>query len=315
MILLPKGSPVKENVNPARVNLPEAMEKLVESQFSGYLRFDSPVGTGIIIFENGHLISALMQEVDADGRIIAYDAISRIFEMSIFGNAVLNIYRLNSEVAMSIHALLHGEYIYRGQDLKLINIQDLLGRIRSDRLSGCLRVYSERAVALVFYEAGHALGFLHEGAMELETTADLSVSVAAHPGAKLDLLSTVTADGIRMADLMASADLGPMWEKVRNRLLIERKKREVHTGRLSERELNDRYQRFFKLMRGIAERHIGQYGVMQVEKALKKVSNLMSIGELDQFFVELTRAANLVVAPAKVREMIDEMRRGVNALL
>jgi len=315
MILLPKGSPVKEKVNPARVNLPEAMEKLVESRFSGYLRFDSPVGTGIIIFEKGHLISALMQEGEVEARIIAYDAITRIFEMSILGNAVLNIYRLNSEVAKSIHALLHGEYIYREQDLKLIDIPALLGRIRSDRLSGCLRVYNDKAVALVFYEGGHALGFLHEGAMELETTADLATSVAAHSGAKLDLLSTVTADGVRMADLMASADLGPMWEKARNRLLDERKKREVRSGKLSDRDLEGRRERFAILMRGIAQRHIGQYGVTQVEKSIKKISSTMSIGELDQFFVELKKAATLVATPEKVREMIEEMRRGTNALL
>ncbi|MCF6179860.1 MAG: DUF4388 domain-containing protein [Geopsychrobacter sp.] len=315
MILLPKGSPVKERVNPARVNLPEAMDKLVDSQFSGYLRFDSPVGTGIIIFENGHLISALMQDTDAEGRIIAYDAISRIFEMSILGNAVLNIYRLASEVAMNIHALLHGEYIYHGQDIKLIDIKGLLGRISHDRLTGCLRIYTEDQVALIFYEEGHALGFIHEGSIELETTADIAASVALQPGAQLDLLSTVTAEGTRMADLMASADLGPMWEKARNRLLSERKKREAKSGELSDRELDMRRDRFLVLMRGIAERHIGQFGVTQVEKLVKKVSTVLSVGELDQFFLEMSKAGKMVAAVEVVQQMVDEMRRGANALL
>jgi len=315
MILLPKGSPVKEKVNPARVNLPEAMEKLVVSRFSGYLRFDSPVGTGIIIFENGHLISALMQDSDVERRIIAYDAISRIFEMSILGNAVLNIYRLDSEVAMYIHALLHGEYIYHGQDIRLIDVKGLLERIRSDRLTGCLRIYAEDQVALIFYEEGHSLGFIHEGSTELEMTADIASSVAARSGALLDLLSTVTAEGTRMADLMASADLGPMWEKARNRLLAERKKREAKSGKLSDRELGARRERFFALMRGVAERHIGQFGVTQVEKSVRKVSPMLSLGELDQFFSEMSRAGRMVSAPEKVKEMVDEMRHGTQGLL
>ena len=315
MIRLPKGSPVKERVNPARVNLPEAMDKLVESKFSGYLRFDSPIGTGIIIFTNGKLISALVQEFDVDRRIIAYDAINRIFEISILGNAVLNIYRLEPDVAKSIHALLHGEYIYHGQDLNLIDIKGLLTRISNDRLSGCLRIYAEDKVALIFYEYGNSLGFLHEGSMELETDVGSSMSVAALPGAKLDLLSTVTAEGTKMADLMASADLGPMWAKARNRLMEERKQRDGETGELSASELAIRRDRFFSLMRGIAERHIGQFGVTQVEKAFKKVSPMMSIGEIDHFFVDLARVAQMATAATKVKTMIDEMRRGARELL
>jgi hypothetical protein len=315
MILLPKGIPVKEKVNPARVNLPEAMEKLVENRFSGYLRFDSPRGTGIIIFEEGHLISALVQEQNADGRIIAYDAISSIFEMSIQGDALLNIYRLSSDVAIRIHALLHGEYIYRAQDLRQIEIGGLLKLIRNDRLTGCLRVYACQRVALIFFEEGHALGFLHEGSIELETTADLSTSVAAKPEARLDLLSTVTADGLRMADLMASADLRPMWEKARTRLLRVRRPGEEGQKILSAQELKARHERFVNLMRGIAERHVGSFGVTQVEKAVRKVSVLMPTAEIDQFFIDMAKTANLAVAPAKVKEMMDEMRRGVGALL
>lgn len=315
MILLPKGIPVKEKVNPARVNLPEAMEKLAENSFSGYLRFDSPIGTGVIIFEEGRLISAMMQEVDGDEKIIAYDAITRIFEISILGNAVLNIYRLSPEMSMSIHALLHGEYIYRGQDLKLIDIRSLLGKIRNEHICGCLRIYTQERVALIFYEMGSALGFFHDGSTELETTADTSMSVAALPAAKLDLLSTKLLEGTRMADLMASADLSPLWEKARNKLLAERKRREAKTGKVSEVDLEARRDRLFNLLRGIAERHVGQFGVTQVEKAFKKVSATLSIDEVDHFFAEMTKMAKLVAGPSKVKEMIDEMRRGTNALL
>lgn len=315
MILLPKGVPVKEKVNPARVNLPEAMEKLVENRFSGYLHFISPIGTGIIIFQNGHLISALMREEDSDERIIAYDAITHIFEMSILGNATLNIYRLSAEVTMSIHALLHGEYIYAGQDIKLIDIKALLSRIKSDRLTGCLRIYTKERVALIFYEQGNALGFFHDGSTELETTADTSMSVAALPGAKLDLLSTVTYEGKKIADLMSSADLSPMWEKARNRLLEERRKRESSGGKISDVERETRRERLYTLLRGIAERHIGQFGATQVDKAFKKVSAGLSVTEVDHFFAEMTRMAKMVAGPSKVKEMIEEMRRGAKALL
>ena len=53
MILLPRGNPVKEKVNPGKVNLPEALDKLRQGKFTGYLRFDFPAGTGVFIFEGG----------------------------------------------------------------------------------------------------------------------------------------------------------------------------------------------------------------------------------------------------------------------
>ena len=40
MVLLPRGNPVKENVNPGKVNLPDALDKLRQGKFTGYLRFD-----------------------------------------------------------------------------------------------------------------------------------------------------------------------------------------------------------------------------------------------------------------------------------
>lgn len=225
MIFLPRGNPVKEKVNPARVNLPEAMEKLRGGSFSGYLRFDCDKGTGIIVFEKGRLVSAFYQSRMSGKRLIAYDAIARIFEVSIQGDAELNIYRVGPELAMGIHSLLHGDYVYQGQDLKAVNIRSLLDKVKRNGLSGCLRIYTEKRTALIFYELGSSLGFFHDGSTQLEKTADMSMSVAKLPGAKLDLLATRNTDEVMLADLMASADLGPMWHKLRKKLLEDRKRK------------------------------------------------------------------------------------------
>jgi len=224
MILLPRGNPVKEKVNPARVNLPEAMEKLRGSTFSGYLRFDTEEGTGIIIFETGKLISAFYQASSSGEKLIAYDAISRIFEVSIEGNAELNIYRVEPELAMGIHGLLHGDYVYQEQDPQHINIRLLLDKIKRNHLNGCMRIYTEEKAALIFYENGVSLGFFHDGSTRLEKTADTSSSLARQPGARLDLLATRTTEEVMLADLMASADLGPIWQKLRKKMLNVRRR-------------------------------------------------------------------------------------------
>ena len=70
MILLPRGNPVREKVNPGKINMPDALGKLQKSNFTGYLRFEAAAGTGVIIFSSGKLISALYEE--KSDRLIAY---------------------------------------------------------------------------------------------------------------------------------------------------------------------------------------------------------------------------------------------------
>ena len=311
MIHLPRGIAVRENVNPARINLPEAMDKLRSGNFTGYLRFDASQGSGVIIFENGKLVSSLFVNADETERLIAYDAIARVFEISILGHATLNIYRLSSSLATALHALLHGQYIYKGQDLKLIDIRALLRRVKEEQLTGCLRVMAGDQTALIFYDQGHPLGFFHDGSSEIVTTADLSRSVAKLPGARVDLMKTGHLDGLILADLMASADLRPLWQRARKVLLEDRRQREEAAMRSLEEEMELRKQRILSQLKVIAGNHIGKFGVAQVEKAIAHVSLEMRPAEMEIFYREMQRLAKLVAGPSKIAAMLDEMKKAV----
>ena len=219
MLYLPQGKPVRQQVNPARINLPEAMGKLRGSKFTGYLRFDAPQGAGLILFHQGKLISAFFSSSEKASQQIAYDAIARIFEMSIQGHSSLNIYQLSADLVFSLHALLHGRYLHRAEDIRQFDVAAMLDKITAEMLSVCVRVYAGDRVALIFFDSGYALGFFHEGATELQPIADLEQSVAALPGALLDLVEIQSPDQIVLADLMGSADLAPIWKRVRSEIL------------------------------------------------------------------------------------------------
>jgi len=309
MIFLPKGIPVRKNVNPARINIPEAMEKLRVGSFTGYLRFDAPQGSGIVIFEKGKLVSAIFVGSEDEQRLIAYDAISKVFEVAILGDAILNIYRLEPDLAIGLHALLHGKYIYREQDLKLVNIQALLGKIKDECFSGCLRVYAEEQTVLIFYDAGSAMGFFHDGTTDLQVTADLSKSVAKLPGAKVDMLETEGIDGLVLADLMASADLGPIWQRMRKSLLRDRSQREEQAIRSREEEQDQQRRQTLTSMKTIAANYIGKFGVSQVEKAFSGIGPEMRKEEIAGFFADMERLATMVAKPKKVTQMISEMQK------
>ncbi len=312
MIVLPRGKPVRQKVNPARINLPEAMEKLRGSTFTGYLRFDSPQGTGVILFQSGQLISSIFVVKDESERLIAYDAIAKIFEISILGNAALNIYRLSSDLVLGVHALLHGRYLHKGLDLNGIDVREHLDNIKNEGLTVCLRVYAGEQTALIFYDQGYALGFFHDGKSELEPSADISKSVALLPGARIDILEIRSADEIILADLMGSADLGPIWQRTRKLLMEERRKREETAIRSQEQNRERRRQHTLAVFKTIAGNHIGKFGVTQVEKAFAAVGEDMNSADLETYFKDLQRLARLVAGQSKISTMIAEMKTQLN---
>ncbi len=310
MILLPRGNPVREKVNPGKINMPDALGKLHKSGFTGYLRFESATGTGIIIFSSGKLISALYE--DKADRLIAYDAIARIFELSLAGLLVLDIYKLSTELAMSIHALLHGNILYKGQELKLIDIKALLGKLKTDKMSGCLRIYTDEKIALIFYKDGTPLGFFHDGSTDIETKADASMSVAKLPGAKVDVLSSGGADEIDLADLMASADLGALWLKAQEMIVKDKQNRQQAESRDKVLAQKDRRLRLQSMLRGAAEKHIGRIGVQLIDKEMERhipENSDWTEAMFNKLLDDLSKAAKMVAGPSAIKSMLEDMKR------
>ena len=316
MILLPRGNPVKENINPGKVNLPGALKKLQAGRFTGYLRFDGEQGTGVFIFEKGKLVSALFEAEQE--RLIAYDAVTRIFEESLLGRMSLDIYQLSPELALSVHGLLHGEMLYRGQELKLIDIKSLLARIRQERMNGCLRIYAGERIALIFYEKGNALGFFHDGSTDIETTADTSMSIARLPGAKVDVLSTKSLEELMLTDLQQSADLVPLWQRAQKKLHSQRRREEADDSRQIEGREKEKRRAVREFLQTTAEKHLGRMGANLAEKEFEKStagSTVITEATLVPFYVGMTRAAKLVAGVTSVNLMLDEMKKGVKPLI
>lgn len=321
MVLLPKGNPVKENANPGKINLPGALEKLQAGKFSGYLRFDFPTATGVIIFEQGRLISSLLD--DGRERLIAYDAIAAIFEQSLEGQGRLDVYRLSPELALSVHALLHGDLLYKGQELKLIDIKLLLARLKELAITGCLRIYTGDRVALIFYREGNPLGFFHDGSTAIETTADTSMSVARLPGAKIDVLTTKGVGEGMLADLLSSADLPALWKRILEARRPAPEPVAFPAPSVEEPEAVDPAVReaesrdeLLAAWREIAVRHLGKIGGSLVEKEFEKnLSDVLDTATLNVFYERLGKAARLVAGHGKVNGMVEEMGRAAQEKL
>lgn len=219
-ILLPKGQTVKEQVVPVQVKLPEALTKLKESRFSGYLRFDLAAGAGILLFHLGRMVDALY--VGDGERRFDFDALNRIFEKSPEDSALLHIYRVSPDLALHLHGLLHGKPLSVGQEVAELDIPGLLAKIRANQVTGCLRIYAGDRVVLIFYRLGAPLGFFHEGGGDLEGAADPARSVANLPGAMIEIVGTADVFADKLADLLERVDLGQLWQGALSRVAEER---------------------------------------------------------------------------------------------
>jgi len=180
MFLLPKGNPLYENIPAAKIKLPDMLEKLKTGNFTGYLNFSFPTSVGILFFESGKLISALLER--GTTRQTGFEAMAGLCNNIMADGGSLNVYRLSKDLTMGLHALLHGEMLYRGQEVKLIDIKGLLEKVKAQRLNGCLRIYTEDRSALIFYKEGSPLGFFHDGTQDIDTSATESQKIARFTG-------------------------------------------------------------------------------------------------------------------------------------
>lgn len=309
MLLLPKGNPLYENIAAAKVKLPDMFEKLKAGGFTGYLNFTFPSATSVLFFEAGKLISAMHQQEAR--KLTGFEALAAVCSHIFAGGGNLSVYKLSRDLTMCLHAMIHGDLLYAGQELKLIDIKGLLENMKAQRLNGCLRIYTESRTALIFYKEGAPLGFFHDGSTDIETSATESQKIAGLPGAKIDILSTKSADELMHYDLLEMVNVPKLWESTSSRFASERDKVR------KEAAVVDRYQEEEKLreleddLREVAMAYVGKMGAALVEKELGDRGGRKALQDaalVSAFLAGVEKGAKLLTSISKTKEMLETMR-------
>jgi hypothetical protein len=211
MVILPRGKAIKEKISLKNFDILDCLKKLQISRFTGYLRFDCPGGTGIILYNRGKMIGIFFQGEGEN--LIALRALSNIFENIRGGRCLLYIYSVTTRLLMNLFEILHGNIIYGGQELLLLDVEYLLDHIKKENISGALRIYVGEQVAIIFYRQGIPIGFFHDGGKDIDSSANIGKSLALMAGARLDLLVSRDSEGMVLVDFNKSIDLPALWEK------------------------------------------------------------------------------------------------------
>ncbi len=315
MFLLPKGNPLFENLAVTKLKLPEVLSKLSTGGFTGYSSFVFQKSTIILVFEDGKLVSALFEDLNGK-RQNGFEAVSTLAELMITsGSGAMNVYKLSKDLTMCIHALLEGETLYKAQELKLIDINSLLKRVKDDRMNGCLRIYTDEHSAMIFYKEGNPLGFFHDGSSDIETSSSESQKIAGLPGAKIDLFSTQSVEEIMGINLLEVANIQKIWDTTValhqseiDKTNKERQERDMKIASLKLAELEEQ-------VKSIVGEYVGRVGRGIVEKELSDNggnSCLIDDTGFAKFLSGVERAARLLISGTNIKLMMEKLNSAIS---
>lgn len=316
MFLLPKGSPLFENLAVSKLKLPDVLAKLSNGAFTGYASFVFQSSTSILVFEAGKLVSALVEGQNGR-RESGFEALSALTELMVStGSGSLNVYKLSKDLTMCINALLEGEMLYKAQELKLIDIKTLLEKVKEDKMNGCLRIYTDEHSAMIFYKDGNPLGFFHDGSSDIETSSTESQKIAGLPGAKIDLFSTQSADELMGTNLLEVANIQKIWDACvalhkseLDKTNLERKERDKKVEYIKLSELEEQVKSIVgeyvgKVGRGIVDKEISDNGGNQC---------LVDAEGAEKFMRGVERAAKLLVSGRNIKLMMERLSSTTSA--
>jgi hypothetical protein len=310
MFLLPKGSPLFENLAVSKLKLPDVLAKLANGSFTGYASFIFQSSTAILVFEAGKLVSALM-EGQNDKRQTGFEALSALADVMVStGSGALNVYKLSKDLTMCIHALLEGETLYKAQELKLIDIKTLLEKVKEDKMNGCLRIYTDEHSAMIFYKDGNPLGFFHDGSSDIETSSTESQKIAGLPGAKIDLFSTQSADELMGANLLEVTNIQKIWDTCAALHKSEMDKTNLERQERDRKVVSVKLADLEEQVKVIVGEYVGKVGRGIVDKEISDNggnSCLVEPDRTDKFMSGVERAGKLLISGTNSKIMMGKL--------
>jgi len=314
MVFIPTGEPVYLQLEVKDTHPPTLLGMLCAGSLTGYVRFNFPAASSILLFQGGRLVEVLLDE--GESRLSGTRAIRRTFDLLAAEEGTLHVYKLSQDLTASVHGLLLGKPVFEGQNLGIVNVRGVLDRFRQQQLTGCLRIYTDERTALIFYKEGHPLGFFHDGATEIEKNPAESQNIAKLPGAKIDAYATPVVDEVGALDYLEEIDVKELWTEAQKR---RREQAEEETRRRAEAERRRRAEAATALeaeIKTIVASHLGKPGQALFDKVLAERigrSALQGEKELERDLAELEQAARLLTGASKTRSLLADVRDRVQS--
>jgi hypothetical protein len=309
MLLFPKGAPLYTQLPASAHPAPELLGGLARARFSGYAVYTFPTALGVLLFESGRLLAASLSR--GGGRLAGFEALADVFQRTVTEQATVDVYRLAPDLVRCLQALLQGEPLYKEQDLKLLDVKALVTKVKGQRLTGCLRIYTSERTALIFYRDGTPLGFFHDGAETIQASATESQQIAKLPGAKVDIYCTPATEGLPSLDLLEMVNVERLWDSSVQRHSAQLKALQAQASVAEQQSREEQLAALEESLKELAAQQVGKLGRALVEKALSERGGrtlLQQPQTTSDFVAAVEKGAKLLAGASKVKALVDGMR-------
>ncbi len=309
MYFLPKTNPLYERISAEKLVIPDVLEKLGKGGFTGYLSHTASGFEAYCIFAKGKLICA----VSSRGNLAktGFEAIALMFDAVFSSGGEINVYRMTADLAMCSHALLSGTRLFKGDEVRQVDIKAMMIRLKGQGFNGAVHFYTPQRYGMMFYKDGLPIGFYHDAANSIESSPEESRKVASLPGARLDVCSTKPIEELMHYDLLQMVNFAKLWESAQSRYASTRQEVRTAAENATTDNNDNKLAELVEDIVEVASAYLSKEGRGVIEKAIRSgggPSLLMNNALTETFLKQVEAGARTIDSHARIDEMIDLMR-------
>ena len=158
MIIIPKGTPVIQNLNSYYIDFDKLLEHYQGELGSGGIHFKSAAAEGIVFFDENNILNGIFRDKEnlVDGAK-AIDKITKSLSNNAFSVAV---YKIDPDKIHFWANLQNMEAYYKNLSTEFTDLGGLVNKMRSERLTGYIEVFIEggKESGLIFLNNGAIVG-------------------------------------------------------------------------------------------------------------------------------------------------------------
>ena len=158
MVIIPRKTPVIENLNIYYLDIKKLLEHYQGEIGSGGAYFKSHAAEGVIFFDKDDLLNAFFEAKNLD--LTGPQAIERLLNAGGKYNFTVNIYKLSVEEVYFWASIPSAEKMYEGLSTEFTDLEGLIRKMGSEKLTGYIDVSIEegKETGIIFILNGKIVG-------------------------------------------------------------------------------------------------------------------------------------------------------------
>jgi len=133
-VLLPQGIEKHRNLSTSFTKFDQLLQQQAESRFSGYVKLTFWEYEGVLVMDMGRMIEAYSEEDDV--RLTNEKAVVRLMEKAEDEDGTIEVYALNSEVALALAYAIQSRMYKTAQDLSNYTLGQIFDLLEKDSVTG-----------------------------------------------------------------------------------------------------------------------------------------------------------------------------------